>query len=291
MKEFNTITAFNEYLGVDAPLSDDLDVGYYRTGMLTHSEPVRTGFYRISVKANLLNTKLPSYDPADPKPVNAVFFSSPDMSLEWDTNDDYYGIYIQVSPRVIEENRHLFQNFIGYGQHEQLHVTDDEVESLMELFRLLYKAYRERREQQVLLAFIRTVVAYIEEFYHRQFQLQDKKYNQMVSEFQQMLHSYYDEHAAGDLPTVAYFAERLHVSANYLGDIVKFFTHTSAIEQVHKIIMNRARLLLDTTQMTSAEIAYTLGFDYPNYFARFFKKNAGMTPKEYRSTDRAKLTV
>ena len=74
---------------------------------------------------------------------------------------------------------------------------------------------------------------------------------------------------------------------NYLGDVLKTFTHKSAIETIHEHITHEAKKLLLESKLTNSEIAFELGFDYPNYFAKLFKKQTQLTPKQYRIKQRA----
>ncbi len=84
-------------------------------------------------------------------------------------------------------------------------------------------------------------------------------------------------------PSVAYFAEQLHLSANYFGDLIKKETGKSAQEYVQQKIMNTAKEMLADPKKSISEIAYALGYQYPQYFSRAFKKVTGCTPNEYRS--------
>ncbi|MFI3239441.1 MAG: helix-turn-helix transcriptional regulator [Bacteroidales bacterium] len=85
------------------------------------------------------------------------------------------------------------------------------------------------------------------------------------------------------LPTVKYCAEHLSLSANYLGDLIKRDTGHSAQEYLQQTIVERAKVSLITTTLSVSEISYSLGFEYPHYFSRLFKKRVGVSPKEYRT--------
>ena len=83
-------------------------------------------------------------------------------------------------------------------------------------------------------------------------------------------------------PTVAYCAEQLHLSSNYFGDLIKKETGKSAQEYIQQKTMNTAKTMLADSNKTISEIAYDLGYQYPQYFSRAFKKIVGYTPNEYR---------
>ncbi|HEX7871032.1 MAG TPA: helix-turn-helix domain-containing protein [Chryseobacterium sp.] len=281
MKIFKDFTSYNEYIGTTKPLDNDIDIGYYDPpNMLLKSEPVAVDFYRISFKINLKNKNTP-----DRKPITAVFFNSPEMIVNegWDVVPTYTGMYLQLSKKVIEENRFLFKTYLDYGQHEALYLTNEEVEEISAVFQLMLKYYEsEKRHFGVLISYVNVVISLVEAFYKRQFSTDPKQYNRVVTDFQQSLIEYYNQ-PVKQLPNVQYFADKLGLTANYLGDIIKHFTQKSALENIHEFVIKKAKeLLKQNTEMNTTEIAYELGFEYPNYFSKFFKKQVGLSPKEYR---------
>jgi len=263
------------------PLGNDIDVGYYDPpNMLSKSEAISVEFYRISIKINLVN-KLS----AKREPVTAVFFNSPNLIIPaaWDVEPTYSGMYLQLSKKFIEENRYLFKTYLDYGQHEALYLTNEEVDEIAAVFKLMMKYYEsEKRNFNVLLSYVNVLVSLVEAYYKRQFSTDPKQYNHIVTDFQQSIIDYYNQ-PVSQLPNVQYFADKLGLTANYLGDIVKHFTQKSALENIHNYMIKRAKeLLLENQKMNTTEVAYELGFEYPNYFSKFFKKQVNLTPKEFR---------
>lgn len=283
MRTFSDFRPFNNYVGLVEPLDDQIDVGKYGKTTLLDSEPIRIDFYRISFKTNYINTNSPEYDPTNPKPITAVFFNSPGNLYEWHLEDDFEGYYLQLSKQIINDNRFLFQNYLEYGEHEALYLTPEEQSEVISLFELLISKYdKSQNKNDVLLAYINLQLSLIESFYKRQFDTDINSYNHVVTEFQQLLRDYYKETFKG-LPSVQYFAEQMNLSPNYLGDIIKSRTHKSAIDFIHDHIIMEAKKLLIKSTLNNTEIAYSLGFTYPNYFAKFFKKQTKLTPKQFRA--------
>lgn len=281
MITFRDFKSYNEYIGTAKPLDNDIDIGYYDPpNMLLKSEPVAVNFYRISFKINLKNKNTP-----DRKPITAVFFNSPEMVVNegWDVEPTYTGMYLQLSKKVIEENRFLFKTYLDYGLHEALYLTNEEVEEISAVFQLMLKYYEsEKQHFLVLLSYVNVVISLVEAFYKRQFSTDPKQYNRVVTDFQQSLIEYYNQ-PVKQLPNVQYFADKLGLTANYLGDIIKHFTQKSALENIHEFVIRKAKeLLKQNIEMNTTEIAYELGFEYPNYFSKFFKKQVGLSPKEFR---------
>lgn len=281
MKTFSDFASYNQYIGLPKPLDNDMDVGYYEPSkMLLKSEAIVVDFYRISIKINLINKAIQKR-----APITAVFFNSPNLIVPdgWDVEPTYQGMYLQLSKKIIEENRYLFKTYLDYGQHEALYLTDEEVQEISSVFQLMMKYYeREKQNFNVLLSYVNVLVSLVEAYYKRQFSTDPKQYSRIVTDFQQSLIDYYKQ-PVSQLPNVQYFADRLGLTANYLGDIVKHFTKRSALENIHEFVIKRAKeLLLENQKLNTKEIAYELGFEYPNYFSKFFKKQVNLTPKEYR---------
>lgn len=281
MKNFTDFKTYNEYLGLNQPLDNDIDLGYYDPpNMLSTSEPITVDFYRISIKINVVNKTIPKS-----KPITAVFFNSPNLIVPtgWDVEPTYSGMYLQLSKKIIEENRYLFKTYLDYGQHEALYLKEDGVQEISAVFRLMMKYYEsEKQNYNVLLSYVNVLVSLVEAFYKRQFSTDPKEYNSIVTDFQQSIKDYYNQ-PVSQLPSVQYFADQLGLTANYLGDIVKHFTQKSALENIHDFVIKRAKeLLVENKKLNTAEVAYELGFEYPNYFSKFFKKQVNLTPKEYR---------
>lgn len=282
MKKFNDFASFNEYFGLPKPLDSDIDVGYYDPpNMRMKSDPVLVDFYRISIKINFIYESAPNEPP-----ITAVFFNSPELATGWESAPlpTYSGMYLQLSKKIIEENRFLFKNYMDYGQHEALYLTDDEVREISTVFQLMMQYYEsDKKNYSVILSYVNVLVSLVEAFYKRQFSTNPKQYNRILTDFQQYLNDYYSQ-PVNQLPSVKYFADKLGLTSNYLGDIVKYFTNKSAIENIHEFVIKKAKELLElNTEMNSTEVAYELGFEYPNYFAKFFKKQVNLTPMEYRS--------
>ena len=279
MKVFNEFASYNEYLGLPTPLDNDIDMGYYDPStMRLYSEPVIIDFYRISIKVDFLDNSLQKS-----KPVTAVYFNSPNLASGWDIGPEFTGMYLQLSTKIIEENRFLFKNYLDYGRHEALYLNENELEEISTVFKLMINYYERKRGQfGILLSYVNVLVSLVEVFYKRQFAANPKQYSPIVSDFQQHLNEYYNQ-PVKQLPNVQYFADKLGLTANYLGDIVKHFTSKSAIENIHDVVIKKAKeLLIEQTALNTTEVAFELGFEYPNYFSKFFKKQVNLTPKEYR---------
>ena len=126
---------------------------------------------------------------------------------------------------------------------------------------------------------------YCVRFYDRQFFTRTNLNSDIVSKFERLLKDYYqtDEMLELGVPTVNFCAKQLNLSPNYLSDLLKKETGRSAIDHIHQFIVDKAKTILLASQNTVSEIAYDLGFEYPQYFSKLFKSKTGLSPKEYRN--------
>jgi AraC family transcriptional regulator, transcriptional activator of pobA len=284
MKTLNSFKEHNKFVGLPEPKNEDIDIGSYDNHELRLTgDPVQIDFYRICYKSNFIDKKAPDYDPENPQPVSGMFFYSPEHRLKaWDIKEQFNGYYLQLSKDIINRHRYLFQNYMEYGEHEVLYLTGSEAKEVKDIFNSLNRHYNENPENtDVLISYIHVLATLIESFYRRQFSTDIQKYNRIVTEFQQLVQVYYSQEVT-QIPTVQHFAEKLHLSPNYLGDIIKYHTERTAIETIHDHIIQKAKELLRNNHSNMSQIAYELGFEYPNNFSKFFKNHTELTPSEFR---------
>ena len=282
MNTFKNFESFNQYIGLEPPIDKNIDIGTYPEKTRLKSEGIYIDFYRISFKTNYINPDLENFDLKNPKPITAVFFNNPGTIYNWELEDKFEGYYLHLSKDLIAKHRYLFQNYLEYGYHEALYLTKEEEAEVINLYQFLIKHYQNNLENyNVLIACINLLLNMVESYYKRQFKTDVKVYSHIVSEFQQLLKDYYKGPING-IPSVHYFAEKMHLTPNYLGDVIKSYTHKSTIETIHEHVIERAIALLKESNLSNTEIAFELGFEYPNYFAKFFKKQTQLSPKQYR---------
>ena len=122
-------------------------------------------------------------------------------------------------------------------------------------------------------------------FYDRQFVTRKDVNKDILSRFEDLLVNYFDSEAplTYGLPSVAYCADKLHLSANYFGDLIKKEAGKSAQEYIQLTVINRVKERFADQDKSVSEIAYELGFKYPHHLSRLFKKVVGCSPNEYRA--------
>jgi len=133
---------------------------------------------------------------------------------------------------------------------------------------------------------IELLLNYCVRFYDRQFITRDNTNKGILERFETLLNDFFASdkpHEVG-LPTVAYCADELNLSANYFGDLIKKETGKSASEYIHLKLIDVAKERIFDANKSVSEIAYELGFKYPQHFSRVFKQHVGMSPQKYRSS-------
>ena len=121
-------------------------------------------------------------------------------------------------------------------------------------------------------------------FYERQFNTKAAANSDVLTKFESLLDDYFQsgQTESEGLPTVKYFADKVFLSPNYFGDLIKKETGKTAQEYIQDKIIDLSKEMIAGTDKTISQIAYNLGFQYSQHFNRLFKKNVGCTPNEYR---------
>lgn len=175
--------------------------------------------------------------------------------------------------------------FFDYRVNEALHMTDEEHDILASLMRQIRDETQGRRDglqDAIIVGYIGLVLNYCQRFYNRQFVTRKLENSDILMKFGSLLEDYYEANLQQQLglPTVQYCADRLCMSANYFGDVIKKTTGDTAGGYIRRFLVGRAENAL-STGASVAQAAYDLGFDYPQHLSRMFKKQTGMSPSAY----------
>ena len=178
--------------------------------------------------------------------------------------------------------------FFSYTSNEALHLSSDEcgiIQNYMEHIERELNHPIDNFSRQLFVSNIEVLLNYCMRFYERQFASREKLNNDVLARFEQLLNGYWDSGAAKlhGLPTVKYFADKLCLSPNYFGDLIKSVAGRSAQECIQSQITEMAKEAILNPRLNTKQIADMLGFQYPQHFSRFFKKQVGCTHKEYRA--------
>ena len=164
-------------------------------------------------------------------------------------------------------------------------MTDEEHGILTSLMRQIRDELQKRHDElqdSIIVGYIELVLNFCQRFYNRQFITRKLDNSDMLMKFDRLLHDYFDGNMqqAHGLPTVQYCADKLCMSSNYFGDMIKKTTGDTASNYIRQYIIQLAKNELATGE-SIARVAYGLGFEYPQHLSRMFKKKTGMTPSDY----------
>ena len=177
--------------------------------------------------------------------------------------------------------------FFGYQSNEALHLSERERKIVLDCFsKIEYELDRtiDKHSKTLIVDNIELFLNYCVRFYDRQFITRDNIHKGFIQKFETLLNEYFlsDKPQTIGLPSVAYYAGELNLSASYFGDIVKKETGKTAQEHIQTKVIDVAKERIFDHNKSVSEIAYELGFKYPQHFTRLFKQRVGQSPNEYR---------
>ena len=187
--------------------------------------------------------------------------------------------------------RHIADyNFFSYEVHEALHLSESERKIIYDCYdKIRNELHRgiDKHSKILIVSNIELLLNYCVRFYDRQFITREHVNKGILQRFEELLNDYFISNKPKDigLPSVNYCADQLNLSPNYFGDLIKKETGKSAQEYIQSKTMDVAKEKIFDTTKTVSEIAYELGFKYPQHFTRSFKQHTGITPNDYRASN------
>jgi hypothetical protein len=178
--------------------------------------------------------------------------------------------------------------FFNYQTNEALHLSDDERTMILDIFAKIefeLKQPIDKHSKKLIASNIELFLDYCQRFYDRQFVTRDNAHQGILEKFEALLNDYFhsEKPQTTGLPSVAYFAEELNLSSNYFGDLMKKETGQSAKDYILFKTISIAKEKVFEDGKTVNEIAYELGFKYPQHFTRLFKDKVGYSPSQFKN--------
>ncbi|MEZ4772949.1 MAG: helix-turn-helix transcriptional regulator [Bacteroidia bacterium] len=178
--------------------------------------------------------------------------------------------------------------FFSYERSEALHLSAKEkliLEGIIQKIEMELQENIDQHSQTLLVSNIELLLNYCSRYYDRQFITRKSSNSRIVSELERLLKNYFKKEKNTELsiPSVKYLADHVHLSPSYLSDLLKRETGMNAQEHIHYHLIETAKNLLLSSDDSVGQIAYSLGFEYPQYFSRLFKQKTGLTPVEFRN--------
>lgn len=215
------------------------------------------------------------------------------LAVDDDASRDCLGWSLLVHPDFIR-NYPLAKtikgfHFFSYDVNEALHLSEREevvIDALLKNIEQEYHAAIDPYSQDVMVSHLELLLNYANRFYNRQFITRKSASSDLLVKLETLLNDYFDVESSthSGLPTVQYLSEQLHVSPHYLSDMLRALTGQNAQQHIHNTLIEKAKEVLTTTSLSVSEIAYKLGFEYPQSFNKLFKTKTNVSPLQFRSS-------
>lgn len=257
-------------------------------------ESVTYGFYCISLKKNFkgrMRYGQQHYDFDD----GIMTFFAPGQVVITEIRDDWNleGQWLVIHPDFVQgfpltaEIRKF--GYFSYAVNEALHLSPEEEHMITALLTDIARESQAATDvfsQPILIKQIELLLNYCDRFYHRQFLTRKQASGNHLNTFETLLDDYFNnpERQVSGLPNVSYFADRMNLSPNYLSDMLRNLTGQSAQLHIQQKLIDKAKELLSVTDLSVGEVAYRLGFEYPQSFSKLFKNKTDRTPGEFRAS-------
>ncbi|MDA9564041.1 helix-turn-helix transcriptional regulator [Flavobacteriales bacterium] len=296
MQHFKTLSSYFNYLELPLPEHPMFCV-IHATGdnflpcPKESSPPITNECYNISFKKIVtgeLNYGRTKYDFTN----GTMFFMSPMQVMQWDSSAvfEQKGFSINFHKDFIKGTELGQQikkyGFFSYSVNEALHLSPKEekqMTSIVENIVIEYNNNQDSFSKEIIISHLSTLLKYANRFYERQFLNRSVLSNDLLKEFNKQLEEY---HQSGTLreegiPSIDLIANKMSVTQRYLSDTLKKETGKTTTEHIQLYLIDEAKNMLLVPNASISETAYQLGFEYPQYFSRLFKKKVGVTPKQF----------
>ena len=298
MNHFKTLSAYFDYMQLPSPEHPLFSIIFATEDEFLpcprkSSPPITNDCYTISLKKIVkgnLNYGRTKYDFEN----GAMVFMAPRQVMQWDNLllFEQKGFSINFHEDFIKGTELAQQikkyGFFSYSVNEGLHLSPKEekqIEAIAKNIETEYQNNQDRFSKDIIISQLSTLLKYANRFYERQFFNRTELSNDLLERFRRQLDEYF---ASGKLqekgiPSLEQIATELSVSQRYLSDTLKRETGKTSTEHLQLYLIDEAKNILLKPNKKISDVAYELGFEYPQYFSRLFKKKEGLSPSEYRA--------
>jgi len=297
MQHFKTVSSYFEYLRLPRPEHPMLSVLHAKKGEFLpcprkSSPPIMTDCYSISLKKIVkgnLNYGRTKYDFTN----GVLVFMAPRQVIQWDSSVvfEQEGFSINFHEDFLKGTELAHQikkyGFFSYAVNEALHLSPSEekqMEDIVDNIEIEYRNNQDKFSKDIIVAHLSTLLKYANRFYERQFLNRKELSIDLFAEFTRHLTAYLESGQLQTIgvPSIDHIASNMSVSQRYLSDTLKKETGKTTTEHLQLFLIDEVKNSLLDANKTISEVAYELGFEYPQYFSRLFKKKEGMSPSAYR---------
>lgn len=296
-----SISQVHQMIGIESPshplisLVETARIG--RQSMPESIQKVSSSMYMVSLKNGhecRINYGRQSYDFQE----GTLIFLAPDQVItpmrdsQVDAEPNLEGWVLFFHPDLIRKSplgRKIKEySFFNYASHEALHISNQERTHITDIAMKIRHEYSQNMDsfsQELILSNLELLLNYCKRFYGRQFLTRCDVHKDVVIRFEKFLEDHFGS-SGGEfrpLPTVKQCADMMGYTPNYLSDLLRQETGKNTREHIHLFVIEKAKNMLLGTENTVSQIAYALGFDYPQHFSKLFKDKTGLSPAAYRN--------
>lgn len=291
---FNSISELQRALGLPKPLHPLIslvDYGEIKNDTGDIAKGMILNFYKISFKKQLTGKVRYGQGYYDFDEGGLSFISPGQLIAASPEEVDYSGYTLLFHPDFIRNyplGKHIKNyGFFSYSAAEALHLSEKEKEIIVGIFKNIEHELSlsiDNFSQDIMISQIEQLLNYSNRFYTRQFITRKAVHSDLLDELEQLLTRYFDNNEAlmHGLPSVQDISSQLNVSQRYLSDMLRQLTGQNTQQHIHNKLIEKAKEILSTSQLTIAEIAYQLGFEHPQSFNKLFRNKTNVSPQEYR---------
>ena len=294
-RKFESLSDFHRVFGLPKPLHPMISCTDMKEINIVPNELGHSfilDFYKIALKENTCGKARYGqnyYDFGE----GGLVFSAPNQLFESPPENGASGYLLLIHPDLLLTyplaKKIKQYGFFSYAANEALYLSDKEKTNIMTIFKIIGDELESRIDdfsQDVIVSQIELLLNYSNRFYKRQFITRKSVNNDLLQKLEEILDDYFNKEktSLNGIPTVQQLSELLNLSPSYLSDMLRALTGQNAQQHIHAKLMEKAKELLSTTNLTIAEIAYQLGFEHPQSFSKLFKTKTNLTPLEFRNS-------
>ncbi|WP_367914836.1 helix-turn-helix domain-containing protein [Leadbetterella sp. DM7] len=297
-EKISSISALHQFLGLQRPSHPLISVFNFDDVKLqpeTILQAVTTDFYAIALKKDCAGGKCRYGQHYYDFDEGIMYFMAPHQVMQFEDIllNGVKGFVLVVHPDFLQGYSLAAgikdYGYFSYASNEALHLSEKEENSVMHIIENISRetdANIDAFTQDLLVSNIELLLKYCDRFYNRQFLTRKKVNNDLLTKLEALLDDYFrsGKLAEKGIPTVQFVADGLHLSPNYLSDMLRVQTGQTTQQHIQNRVIEKAKELLSLTGMSVSEIAYELGFEHPQSFHRLFKNRTSVSPLEFRAS-------
>ncbi|WP_343558899.1 helix-turn-helix transcriptional regulator [Sphingobacterium sp.] len=297
-EKVSSISTLHQFLGLKRPTNPLISVFNFDDVKLepeTILSAVTTDFYVIALKKDCAGGKCRYGQQYYDFNEGIMYFIAPHQVLQFDDIllNGVRGFVLVVHPDFLHgyglASDIKEYGYFSYTANEALHLSEKEEKTIFDIIDNLggeIEGNMDTFSQDLLVSNLDLLLKYCDRYYNRQFLTRKKVNSDLLSKLELLLDDYFknDKLTINGIPSVHSIADQLHLSANYLSDMLRVQTGQTTQQHIQNRLIEKAKELLSTTSMSVSEIAYRLGFEHPQSFHRLFKSRTSLSPLEFRSS-------